>query len=159
MKKNLNEKINKTNDPTHILIDEDNIIYWCDYAIYGKRKIPSKDRIKFEDKVFQITNENESERMQGVFICSFHACGHGFFLESKYFAESLQIYKATNNRDYYFTVNEVTDKKIRDTKSYETVFNKKELLSFLPEYFDGIKSLFVTGYNDSIVDSFYEFLK
>lgn len=97
--------------------------------------------------------------LKGVFICSFQIHGYGFFLETKTFAESLQVYKATKNRDYYYVVNEMTDKKIPDTKAKETVLNRKQLQSFLTEYSRGVKSFFVSGYDDSIEKSFNEFIK
>jgi hypothetical protein len=172
MKQNLNEKINKTNNHNVInphkvrlnknlinrIFNEDKTIYWCQYVTYGELLI-SMGKIRPKSNEFLIVREDKSERLNCVFICSFQTQGYGFFLETKDFAESLQVYKATKDRDYYYVVNEMTDKKIPDTKATETVLNRKELYSFLTEYSRGIKSFFVSGYDDSIEKCFSEFIK
>lgn len=175
MKQNLNEKIFKTNEPNAIKLNkvkinkkmnfkdiakfnEGRIIYWCDDAIFGERKLLPKDWIKFKDETFVIVHNIIREGMNEVFICSFNMCGRGFFLETNDSSESLQVYKATEDRDYYYTVMESTNKKIQNTKTDKAVFNRKELFRFIPEYFDGIKSIFESGYDDSIVYIFSDFI-
>jgi hypothetical protein len=174
MIQNINEKINRINDPNRVkpnivritnkmdfeilnrIFNEGKTIYCCDSVIYGEQLI-SSERVKFED--FLIVRVHTSECMEGIFLCSFNMCGYGFFLESMELAESLEVYKATEDRDYYYTINKVTDKNEQCTITKKVVFNKKELLIFLTEYFEGIESFFVSGYVDSIEKGFYKFIK
>lgn len=143
------EKFNK-------LFNEGKSVYWCDSIVYGQRMVPTW-KIKQGDETFTIIIDHKLEGI--VFICSFYTFGHSFFLESKNLAESLQIYKATQDRDYYFTLNEIIDKKNRNWKSREEVFNKKELQNYLKEYFEGKKSSIISGYDDSIGEGLFEFIK
>lgn len=172
--KQRNEKTNKTNSVNVIYphkggidmnfekIDnaliEGKTIYWCESIIYAKQLV-SAQNIEIKGKTFLIVTEIKSETIKQFFICSFHALGYGFFLETEEFAESLQIYKATQDRDYFFIVNELIDKKNQNTKATEEVLNKKELDDYLMEYFEGIKSFFISSYEDSIVKGLFEFIK
>lgn len=172
--KQRNEKTNKTNslnviyphkggiDMNFEKIDkaliEGKTIYWCESVIYGKQLV-SVGNIGLKSKTFLTVTKIMSEGMKKVFICSFHALGYGFFLETEDFAETLQIYKATQDRDCFFIVNEVNDKKNRNSNATEEFLNKKELDNYLMEYFEGIKSFFISGYDDSIVKGLFEFIK
>jgi hypothetical protein len=148
MKQNINEKINKTND-----LNVTN--YGCGCAIYLEQQI-SQDWTKFND--FLIVRVPTSESMEGIFICSFHLYGYGFFLENMERSENLQIYKATDDRDYFYTIYNVTDKNNQYTKTNKAVFNKKELLRYLIEYFESAESFFVSGYVTTIEKGVYEFI-
>jgi hypothetical protein len=133
-----------------------NINYWCDCAIYDE---PQLSNVRIQIKDFLIVQVPTCESMKGIFICSFQMYGYGFFLENKELSENLQVYKATDDRDCFYTINRVTDKNIQYTKTIKAAFNKRELLSYLTEYFEGLDSFFVEGYTDSIVKGFYEFIK
>lgn len=173
--KQRNEKLNTTNNLNAInqhkgtkdmknqnfeeikkIINKGKTIYWCESVMYGKQLV-SIGNISLKEKTFLIVKEYK--KGQSVFICSFHTHGYGFFMESKDLAESLQIYKSTQGRDYFYTVNELTDKRNHKTKAIEEVLNKKELDDYLMEYFEGIKSYFISGYDDSIVQGLFEFIK
>lgn len=86
-----------------------------------------------------------------VAIVSFYKNGDGFFMESDDLAESIQVYKATKNRDIYFVNWPIFDKKKRVWHKKEQVFESKDdLQSFLNGYFfdeKGINSFFVSGFD------------
>lgn len=173
--KQKNEKLNKTNNlkvmprfkgridrkrtnfgRINKIFKEGKTIYWSESVIYGKQLV-SRGNISPKEKTFLIINEYKE--VKSVFICSFHTQGYGFFLEDENSAETLQIYKASHGRDYFYLVNEVLDKKNRKNKATEEVLNKMELDHFLTDYFEGIKSLFLSAYDDSVEDGIFEFIK
>jgi hypothetical protein len=140
------------------IFNEGKTIYWCQNVAYGELLVSTGNKGPISD-TFLVASVNMIDIAKGITVCSFHTAGLGFFLESKDFGESLQVYKATEGRDYYFLVNEMTDKKRSDTKSKDTVISRKELQSFLTEYSKGMKSFFVSGYDNSIEKCFNEFIK
>jgi hypothetical protein len=143
------ERINK-------ILKEGKTIYWSESVIYGKQLV-SRGRISPIEKTFLIVQEGNG--VKSAIMCSFHIHGYGFFLEGENSAATLQIYKASHYRDYFYVVNEVLDKKNQKNKATEQVLNNKELDHYLTDYFEGIKSLFLSEYDDSVEDGIFEFIK
>jgi hypothetical protein len=108
---------------------------------------------------FLIVRVPNDKSKQGIFICSFKRCGYGFFLENMELTESLQVYRATDDLDYFYTIKKVSDKNEPNTHIKKSVFNKIELVVFLSKYFEEKESHFKSGNMDSVENGFYEFIR
>jgi hypothetical protein len=129
--------------------------YGC--TIYDEQQISSERTISDD---FLIARVPTNKSKQGIIFCSFRRCGYGFFLENTELTESLQVYGATDDLDYYYTIKKVTDKSDQNTKIKKSVFNKMELLGFLTKYFEEKEESFITSDDvDSIENGFYEFIR
>ena len=143
---------NKTNQ----IIDSNVTIYGFGCTIYDEQQISGERTITND---FLIARVPTNKSKQGIFICSFKRSGYGFFLENMELTESLQVYRATDDLDYYYTIKKVTDKNDQNTNIKKSVFNKMELLVFLSKYFEETESLFTSGNVDSVENGFYEFIR
>lgn len=85
-------------------------------------------------------------------VTSFEKNGIGFFMENQEFAESFQIYKATDNRDIYFINWPLYDKrKSKWQKNQEICQSRKDLMNRIDKYFKGVKDFFTDGFDESTI--------
>ena len=168
MKQNLNEKINNASDSnglkptkirTNINMNLEKIsktTYLSESTIYDDSQL-SKDETKY--KGLLVVRVPTNERRNGILIRSFHLNGYKFLMENMELSEHLQVYKAADNRNDFYIINKKSDRKHGYVITTRVVLNKKESLTFFINYFEGLESYLPYDYDDSIEDSFYEFIK
>jgi hypothetical protein len=158
MKQQLNNNSKQLNLEKWMGLDKDEFLYWVDSSYFGYRKVDYEDRPRFDSQTILITATTKKNTEVQTLVCSFHHKGHGFYYEKWDYAESMQVYKATENRDYYYRLIELHDKTTNTFYSKEWIYTKHELIQSLIKYFDQLQSSFENGKDDSVLNSFYEFI-
>ena len=158
MKQQLNNNSKKSIMEEWLRLNKNRSLYGVNSAYFGHREVDHEDRIKLDNQTILLTATTSKYSEKQTLICSFHLRGHGFYYEQWDHSESMQVYKATKNRDYYYKFTELHNKAANTFYSEKGIYTKHELIQFLIKYFDQLQSSFENGKDDSILNSFYEFI-
>jgi hypothetical protein len=139
-------------------LDKTQCIYGVNSAYFGHGIIDQEHHKHLDNQTMLLAAPTSKNGEKQTMVCSFHLRGHGFYNEQWDSAESMQVYKATENRDYYFRLTELYNKTTKTLYTEKCIYTKNELIKFLNKYFDQLQPSFANGKDDSIIDSFYEFI-
>lgn len=139
-------------------LDKTQCIYGVNSAYFGHGMIDQEDHKHLDNQSILLAAPTSKNGEKQTMVCSFHLRGHGFYHEQWDSTESMQVYKATENRDYYFSLIELFNKTTKTYYTIKGIYTKQELIRFLIRYFDQLQSSFTNGKDDSMLNSFYEFI-
>lgn len=149
MKKEIYETMTRT-------INSDIINYGYGCTIYDEAQTSGERPLTSDFLIVRVPMDKSN---RGIFICAYNRCGYGFYLENVELTESIQVYRAKDDLDSYYTIKKITDKNKQSTYIKKSVFNKMELIVFLTKYFEEKESYYSSVTIESVENEFFDFIR